>query len=240
MGALVQRLVDYFACRENRQVGKFVAQVGDGLITLGLNCRLGFGDDRFGFLPGLHPRLVLQPLADLRGLGDGVLAYVLRALPTDRGKDEAYVQAFIKRYRKAYTANWANKTRSYDGVPEMLRGLSSDGLTLTVLSNKPDDFTREMVRHFLGEFDFAIVRGALDSVPLKPDPAAALAIAREINVDPAAFLYLGDTATDMQTARAAGMFAVGALWGFRAREELTAGGAQAVIETPGGLLRFIT
>lgn len=93
-----------------------------------------------------------------------------------------------------------------------------------------------MVDHFLGDFDFAVVYGARDGVPLKPDPAAALDIAEAIRVDPAAFLYLGDTVTDMQTARAAGMYAVGALSGFPTRDELLGAGAQHLIDRPADLL----
>ena len=57
----------------------------------------------------------------------------------------------------------------------------------------------------------------------------ALEAADVMTVKPSEVLYLGDTATDMDTARAAGMFAVGASWGFRPVEELLAHGAQAVV-----------
>ena len=42
---------------------------------------------------------------------------------------------------------------------------------------------------------------------------------RALGVAPAEILYLGDTNTDMRTAVAAGMYPVGALWGFRTAEE---------------------
>ncbi|NLF29933.1 MAG: HAD family hydrolase [Planctomycetes bacterium] len=171
-------------------------------------------------------------------IGDGVLNYVLRALPAGRRGDEALVQRIVRAYRARYAANWANTTCAYDGVDALLDGLGHRGLRLAVLSNKPDGFTRDMVSHFLGRVPFEIVRGATDGVPLKPDPAAALAIAGQMAVDPADFLYLGDTATDMRTARAAGMFAVGALWGFRPRAELQEAGAQALIAHPTDLLAY--
>jgi phosphoglycolate phosphatase len=52
-------------------------------------------------------------------------------------------------------------------------------------------------------------------------------------------LYLGDTAIDMQTAVSAGMFPVGALWGFRTREELLENGARALIQHPEELLSLM-
>ncbi|GAF91115.1 unnamed protein product, partial [marine sediment metagenome] len=53
------------------------------------------------------------------------------------------------------------------------------------------------------------------------------------------FLYVGDTGTDMDTATAAGMFAVGVLWGFRDADELTAHGAQKLIAHPSELLELL-
>ncbi len=168
-------------------------------------------------------------------VGDGVRNYVLRSLPPDRRDDEDLLARVTGKYRDAYTRNWAVKTRVYVGVAEMLAALTERGVRLAVLSNKPDDFTRAMVSHFLGAFPFEVVRGALPEVPMKPDPAAAVAIAEQMHLTGEAFGYLGDTATDMQTARAAGMFAVGALWGFRPRTELADAGAEALIAHPAEL-----
>ena len=169
-------------------------------------------------------------------VGDGVRQYMIRALPQEQRLDEGLIDRLIPKYRQLYAANWHRKTQVYAGIPDMLWGLEERGVRLAVLSNKPDDFTGRMVRQFLGEYNFAVIRGAVDDVPLKPDPAAALAVATDMHLAPAAFVYLGDTATDMQTARAAGMYAVGALWGFRPREELEKAGAQKLIQKPTQLL----
>jgi len=50
---------------------------------------------------------------------------------------------------------------------------------------------------------------------------------------------MGDTAIDMQTARACGMYSVGVLWGFRQAEELIDGGAQMLLSEPQDLLPWI-
>jgi phosphoglycolate phosphatase len=66
-----------------------------------------------------------------------------------------------------------------------------------------------------------------------------LDIARRFQIAPAEIVYLGDTNTDMQTAVAAGMYPVGALWGFRSAEELLAHGAAVLIERPIDLVDII-
>jgi phosphoglycolate phosphatase len=81
--------------------------------------------------------------------------------------------------------------------------------------------------------------GARPDLPLKPDPAGAILIARALGLEPSRIAYLGDTDTDMRTARAAGMYAVGAGWGFRPASELQTTGARLVIERPIDLLAIL-
>ena len=97
-------------------------------------------------------------------------------------------------------------------------------------------FTGLMAEELLASHRFDIVRGSRPGVPLKPDPAPALAIAAELGVTPADCAFVGDTNVDMTTARSAGMLAVGALWGFRTADELRANGADVLIASPLDLL----
>ncbi len=171
-------------------------------------------------------------------VGDGVLNFVLRALPKDARKKET-LEKMVETYRKDYGERWAVKTRAYDGVAEMLDGLAAKGFKLAVLSNKPDEFTRLMVAKMLGGWKFDSVCGERKGIPKKPDPMAAVSIARTLATPVEQFLYLGDTDTDMQTAVCAGMYPVGALWGFRTADELLANGAQKLIERPQELLKLV-
>jgi len=171
-------------------------------------------------------------------VGDGLRSYALRSLP-EQARDEATLERCCELFRAAYAKNWHVKTRPFEGIGELLDGLTARGLTMTVLSNKPDDMTRLMVGEMLGRWQFAAVRGVAADGLKKPDPAGALAIAKRLGVSPAAFLYLGDTNTDMQTANAAGMYAVGATWGFRPADELAAHGAKVLIDHPTELLGLL-
>lgn len=174
-----------------------------------------------------------------RYVGDGVARYVLRAVPEAARGDAELLARVTRQYRAAYAAGWRNRTRPYDGIPGLLDELARRSVRCAVLSNKPDDTTRLTAEEFLGAGRFEVIRGAMDGVPLKPDPSAALAIAEEMGIAPRQFAYVGDTATDMQTATAAGMFAVGALWGFRGEAELRAAGAEALAAGPADVLKLI-
>jgi phosphoglycolate phosphatase len=171
-------------------------------------------------------------------IGDGAATLFTRALPPDHREERTLLRCLCQ-FREDYGINWNVKTRPYDGIPEMLDALVERGISLSVLSNKPHETTEKCVSGLLGRWSFDVVLGQREAVPKKPDPAGAQEIAGRIGIPPAAFVYLGDTGTDMRTARAAGMYPVGALWGFRPEEELRQQGARAFAETPRDFVAFI-
>jgi phosphoglycolate phosphatase len=171
-------------------------------------------------------------------VGDGVEKFALRALPKNR-RDEVTVAKCVTGMREVYSNRWAQKTRPYDGIPELLDRLTSRKIKMSILSNKPDDSTREMVAELLSKWRFDPVVGARPSVPKKPDPTMAIQIAQQLRVPADKFLYLGDTGTDMKTAKGAGMFPVGALWGFRTAEELKDTGAEVLVAHPSEVLQLL-
>ena len=95
-----------------------------------------------------------------------------------------------------------------------------------------------MVRELLPRWRFERVEGARVGVAHKPDPTMAIDIAAGLGVDREQVVYVGDTDTDMLTANAAGMYAVGALWGFRDADELRAGGASMLAQDPSAVARL--
>jgi len=171
-------------------------------------------------------------------VGDGMANLVRRALPEGR-RDADAVGAGLEAMRAEYDRRWAAKTRPYPGVPELLDGLTRAGIPMAVFTNKPDDFAGRMVDELLAPWPFTAVLGLRPDMPRKPDPAGALAVAAKMEADPQTCLFLGDSSPDMIAARAAGMLAVGALWGFRGRHELVASGAQALVEEPPQVLGLL-
>jgi phosphoglycolate phosphatase len=172
-------------------------------------------------------------------VGDGVEILARRALPENVCGDDAVVRQCVTLMRAEYGRRWKDKTRLYDGMPELLDGLAGMGVKAAILSNKPHAAVMEVVDHFFKKWRFDATLGARPGVPIKPDAGAALEVARVLAVPPSGFLYVGDTNTDMATAVAAGMFPVGALWGFRTEEELRASGARALASRPQEVLELL-
>jgi len=168
--------------------------------------------------------------------GQGLPYLIRHALGPAHGH---LVEQGIELFREYYGDHSLDRTVPYDGIPELLEALGSHGLLLAVLSNKPEPATRALVDALFSRHRWAAAAGARPDTPLKPDPTAALRIAESLGVPPARWAYVGDTRVDMETASAAGMFAIGVLWGFRDEPELRGAGARAIAAHPRQVLDLL-
>jgi phosphoglycolate phosphatase len=172
-------------------------------------------------------------------VGDGLNTLVERILPENMRSAEIVLDA-VASFQEEYARNWHDHSVPYPGIAGLLDQLTAEGLRLSILSNKPDAFTHLCVRQLLPHWTFDPLLGQRPGVPKKPDPSAALEVARLLGLTPAEILYVGDSGIDMQTALSAGMDAVGVLWGFRTADELRQAGAHHLIARPEELLPIIS
>ncbi len=171
-------------------------------------------------------------------VGNGIRKLVERALPdTERtsGKIDLCYQKMICYYRE----HCFDCTTPYEGIPELLDFLRHERFRIYILSNKADELAKKIAEKLFPKNTFDIVCGALPTVPRKPDPTAAINIAKQTDTECREFLYIGDTNIDIATAKGAGMFAVGCTWGFRSRSELEAAHADLIIDHPRELITFL-
>lgn len=183
--------------------------------------------------------LPLHSISDYRKwVGNGVIKFIERALQDDY--DPEQVQTYVATFREIYSKNLNKKTRLYDGNSSMLTELSKKGIRLSVLSNKPDYLTKKIARAYLSLWPFHPVLGQRDHVARKPDPAAALEIAEILSIEPDRIMFVGDSDTDMNTARAAEMVPVGVTWGYGRMEDHSFEKEGACIDHPEELLSLIT
>jgi phosphoglycolate phosphatase len=168
-------------------------------------------------------------------VGSGVEDMMGQALPEGH-RDVGTIQATADELREQYRRHGLNKTHPYKGVKELLTELGRRGVKMSVLTNKPHDNAAQQIAYYLGNNHFVCIEGAKPHAPHKPDPTVALVIANRMGVAPARCAFLGDSDIDMRTAVNAGMYALGALWGFRTAEELVANGASDLLAKPLDLL----
>ena len=169
--------------------------------------------------------------------GEGVDMLMQRALKDAGDKELIHYEEGRRLYREMFAADPMYKVVPYEGMQETLKELKKRGIRLAVCSNKPHPAAVKVIAQLYGD-DFDMVLGQSDAIRRKPAPDGPLMIAGKFGVRPEECMYVGDTSTDMKTGKAAGMFTVGALWGFRDREELNANGADLVAEHPTDLVKI--
>lgn len=171
-----------------------------------------------------------------RFVGNGVKKLVERALP--EGKSEEEKAACLAEFKEAYNQCMAEKTAPFDGICELLKALKAKDIHVAVLSNKHDAAAKALCESYFGSLvDFTL--GERPGVPTKPAPDAVFDHLKHFGSAKAETLYVGDTDVDMQTAKAAGLYAVGVSWGFRDKDVIARGGADIIIDSPMELLEVI-
>lgn len=144
----------------------------------------------------------------------------------------------LAQFSARYAAHKEDKTQPYAGIPELLRQLSLAGVKTAVFSNKADGLARAIIaRYFSGAI--AQTRGSVAGVPVKPAPDGLLALMAQLQADPHATLFVGDSDVDVETAHNAALPCCGALWGFRGEAELRAAGADFLAASPAALAALI-
>lgn len=161
-----------------------------------------------------------HPISDYYNMvGGGVRNLVKRALGEGYKEDDPAVDTVLADFFVFYRAAIDRYTRPYPGMVELLQKLQAEGCLLAVASNKFQDGTEALVRRFFPGISFVAILGNRPGAPLKPSPMIVQEIANACN-HPVSAVLVGDSGTDIATARAASIPAIAVTWGFRSREEL--------------------
>ncbi len=153
-------------------------------------------------------------------VGDGMLKLLERSL-RGTGISPASGEA-LKVMRASYRANLLGRTALYDGVAEGLQKLHDGSWRIALLSNKPEEFCRVILRGLGIETFFFHVIGGDSGFPMKPDPAALEFLLERAGVRnrPKSSWMFGDNHTDLEAGRRAGLRTAFAAYGFGNRAGL--------------------
>ena len=128
----------------------------------------------------------------------------------------------------------------YEGMTECLAALKQRGRTLILATSKPEVFAKMILERFGFAPYFDYVFGAsMDETRTRKDEVIAYALSGAGIEDPSDCVMVGDRKHDVLGAKSNGMDAVGVLFGYGSREELTEAGACYIAETVEDILRFV-
>ncbi len=179
------------------------------------------------------------PLGTVRGfVGGGARQLIERCLDALR-QPAADVATVFERFLAVYRTRLVETTRLYPGMLEALDELAKHA-DLAVLTNKPGDMSRSILRELGLASRFIEVIGGDDLKTRKPDPEGLLKLVALADVRPAETIMVGDSGVDVLTARNAGARAIGVLWGYD-RAGLESARPHVLASTPADIVaRFAT
>ena len=137
------------------------------------------------------------------------------------------------RFLDVYRGRLTETTGLYEGMAEALDRLAARG-PLAILTNKPGDMSRAIIRDLGLEARFVANIGGDDLKTRKPDPEGLLGIAAQAGVPIHETAMIGDSAIDIRTAKNAGARSIGVLWGYDA-EGLEAEKPDVIVRVPSDL-----
>jgi phosphoglycolate phosphatase len=140
-------------------------------------------------------------------VGNGVARFVKRTLTGEMQSEPepALYDRALAIFDQHYGENVSALSRLYPGVLEALDRLKAMGFSLACITNKSGVFARPLLKDLGLEQYFGLVVAG-DSLPrLKPDPLPLLHACEHFDIAPDHGVFVGDSANDVQAARAAGM-----------------------------------
>jgi len=191
---------------------------------------LNFGLESYGF--PTHPIEAYKIF-----VGNGIPKTIERALPEGM-KTKENIEKVQKVFFEHYSVHFADNTKAYDGICELVDELISRGLKVAVITNKAQGMADVVVKKAVGD-KFSCIFGKRDGIPSKPDPTSAHIVMSELSVNPDECVFLGDSCVDMGTAVNCGALPVGERWGYRDEQELWDNGAKYIINKPIELIKII-
>ena len=182
------------------------------------------------------PPLPYESLRPMVGTGArGMVGVAFGRAPGDEGF-EVLRDAFLARYERRLL----QETAVFAAMHAVLQRLEAAPLPWGIVTNKALRFASPLVQGLDLHRRSAVLIGG-DSTPhAKPHPAPLLEAARQIGVDPAHCVYVGDDHRDIVAGRAAGMATLAAGWGYLGQgEAIEDWGADAVVTEPAALLQWL-
>lgn len=155
--------------------------------------------------------------------------------PTLVGEDPERIERAVDLYHERFSdVGWREHT-VYTGIGEVIEALSARGTRLAVVTTKPEQYAGRIVDSLPFGARFERVYAA---APRSRDSEKAAMIARalaDFGQPASAAAMVGDRHFDVDGARANGVRAIGAGWGFGSLDELRTAGADVIAHAPGEL-----
>lgn len=163
-------------------------------------------------------------------VGNGAKKLIERAFENSLSEEE--LNQALSLFKEKYNDILLDNAYVYDGIKEELDKLKAQGIKIAVVTNKPHRSAVKMVETLFGKGYFDMITGAHEDIAKKPDPFTTNETLEKLGIKAEEAIFFGDSDVDVQTAKNAGVEAVGCSWGFRSFACLLAAAPSAIIDEP--------
>ena len=179
----------------------------------------------------------LKSLQEIKmGVGNGAYHLIKTVLPNDLEKD--VIDEIFKVYQTHYDQYCQVHTKPYKGTLKMLKTLKKSGYKVGVVSNKYEYLVKALNDEmFESSFDVAI--GEVEGIPIKPAPDMLFKAVKHLNVTADETVFIGDSETDLKTAKNAKIKVIAVTWGYRDKETLEKYEPEAMIDDVNDIIKTI-
>ncbi|SFE65165.1 phosphoglycolate phosphatase [Sulfitobacter brevis] len=156
-----------------------------------------------------------------------------------RAGDKATIDSYYPQLLEAYSADIDTHTILYPGAMDAVAALKTAGYRVAICTNKPEALAELLLTRLGVRHEFGAMLGADSLAVRKPDPEHLFETARRAGGDPAQSILIGDSDTDRNTARAAGVPCVLVTFG-PSGEDMAALEPEALLSDFADLPRIVT
>lgn len=155
----------------------------------------------------VHARLPPLELAAVQlMIGGGPTVLIQRALDElGVAVEPEEIARLTASFERTYLEQGNALTTLCQGALSCLEHLQNNAVSIGLCSNKPERLCQQLMDDLGIEHFFAAIQGSGSGLPTKPHPAALLATLHRLDATPQRALYVGDSKTDVETARGAGV-----------------------------------
>lgn|SRR5574344_1959088 len=188
-----------------------------------------------------YPR---RDIAEIKSfVGNGIAKLVERSLP-DNARSSDIIQKTLSHFTNHYDLHCKDTSVPYPGIYELLEELVKRKIILSVASNKYQKATSLIISSLFPDISFASVMGHREGTARKPEPEIIYNIMDEIisdgTIKKEEVMLIGDSSTDILTARNASIAVCAVTWGFRPIEELKKFKPDYLAEEPLDILKYLS
>jgi phosphoglycolate phosphatase len=167
-------------------------------------------------------------------VGNGIRNLMEQACPKNISDFEECLQYF----KEYYSLHSEDNTVPYDGIIDMLKYFNRQGIKCTIVSNKFDGATKLLSEKNFGDL-ICLAVGEREGIRKKPAPDTVFEVLKTLGITSEEAIFVGDSDTDVETAKNAGMPCVSVTWGYRSREFLLEHGATTFADTTEDIIKIV-